>query len=212
MSLFISRLKKWTRVDSVFPTNHVRIKSFNHNSNLEKIEYLIIGTLTPCSGRNENNYEEGYYYCGKENWMYEFIDYSFKEKDSNNLVKAKESFRKTWGDPLTIKWILSERKIGFLDVIKEGIVHIDDPSDDSIAPFVLDYATFKDAEKIINRLFEKGRIRANSKNAAEAFKEITGKAIPIIPQRIRRHFTDTLTGKSYNSKADLREGWRDFFN
>jgi len=214
MSQFISRFNKWTSVGSTVPDGHAKVNNFNNYDDLTDAEYLIIGTLTPCSGRNEKCYSEGYFYCSKGNWMYEFIDYAFKGDGNVDLETAKREFRKKWGDPANIKEILHKRHIAFLDVVGEAIVHIDDPSDDAIVPFVLDKDNFLKQKEKIECLINNHRVVANSKNAAEGFKAIMGdkKQIPVIPQRIRRHFTDFTTKDTYASKDDLRKGWDNFFN
>ena len=182
---------------------HAHINSFNAQTILSKdTRYLIVGTLTPCQARNPEDYSCGYFYCGKQNLMYEFIDGSFD--DGLSLVAAKEEFKKDWKSNKNIKDILNKRRIAFLDVIKEAIVVSDSTDDNDIYPFILDIDAFRDAIQYLNNL----KVVANSKSAQEALKLIfkklnINKEIEFIPQSNRW---------SGLNKNELQYKWRNFFN
>ena len=189
--------------NDVLADKHARINSFNAQTTLSKdTRYLIVGTLTPCQARNPKDYSCGYFYCGKQNLMYEFIDGSFK--DNLSLVAAKEEFKKDWKSNENIKDILNKRRIAFLDVIKEAIVVSDSTLDNDIYPFILDIDSFRNAIPYLDNL----KVVANSQNAKDAleliFEELNiNKEIELIPQQYRW---------SRYTKIELQKKWRNFFN
>lgn len=158
-------------VDNIEVTSgYTKSTSFNKDSTYDgETKILIVGTFTPYCGRRA-----GYFYCSERNGLFSIIDYCFDDKQS--LVDAKKELLDNLNDKFTkikkieqIKKILNKRKIAFLDVIKEAISPYNDPSDDAILSYVLDYDSFKKMD--FNKI---DLIIANSKNALVALEYILG--------------------------------------
>ena len=208
------RLNNTCNPSFIKPVNCEWAKSFNDESTLdENTKYLIIGTLTPPQGRGKCNNSSflGYFYCSDKNDMFEFIDKAFPNR-SIKLVELKRQFKDNNWDPLykeEIKKELKERKIAFLDVVKEAYVKVGSSKDDDIDSYRCDYEAFQNIKDDI-------KIVANSANALVALKHIlyknndsslVNKFNPtLIPQRVLGYWN------TYQTKDSLAKAWFVFLN
>lgn len=193
--------------------NHSEIatyaKSFNKESTIsEDTKFLIVGTLTSVGGRGPDN--NGYFYCAKENKMYEFIDKAL----GTNLREEKMKFIEDWNQKFkeNIKSELKSKKIAFLDVVDEAYVKKGSSRDDDIECYTL-AERFKTLKNIDNL-----KIVANSLNAYRVLLKIfekTGiknKDVEIIPQQLRGYSKPNGSGKTYNCINQLEDEWKRFLN
>ncbi len=193
--------------------NHSEIatyaKSFNKESTIsEDTKFLIVGTLTSVGGRGPDN--NGYFYCAKENKMYEFIDKAL----GTNLREEKMKFIEDWNQKFkeNIKSELKSKKIAFLDVADEAYVKKGSSRDDDIECYTL-AERFKTLKNIDNL-----KIVANSLNAYRVLLKIfekTGiknKDVEIIPQQLRGYSKPNGSGKTYNCINQLEDEWKRFLN
>lgn len=120
------------------------VPSFNshpkNNYLNENIKYIVVGTLTPFDGR-----ENGYFYAAKNNSQIKMIDYAFENKKLQEKYELLSNNKKNCDVIDEIISILNDRKIAFLDVIKEGFSpnQIGCAKDELIYPFILDKESFR---------------------------------------------------------------------
>ena len=190
--------------------NATYAKSFNNESTISKnTKFLIVGTLTSVGGRGSNN--NGYFYCAKENKMYEFIDKALGTK----LCEEKMKFIEDWNQKFkeNIKSELKSKKIAFLDVVDKAYIKKGSSSDDDIECYTLATNHF---EKIIN--IDNLKIVANSLNAYRVLLKIfekigiKNKNVEIIPQQLRGYSKPNGSGKTYNCINQLEDEWKRFLN
>lgn len=188
----------------------IYVKSFNEKSTISKdTKFLIVGTLTSVGGRGPNN--NGYFYCAKENKMYEFIDKALGTK----LCEEKTKFIKDWNQKFkgNIETELKSKKLAFLDVVDEAYVKEGSSRDDDIECYTLATSYF---EKIIN--IDNLKIVANSLNAycvlLKIFEKIgiKNKNVEIIPQQLRGYSKPNGSGKIYRCIDELEKEWKRFLN
>lgn len=186
---FISK-KHFTAEKLTLPikTGYSMCNSFNNltikSGLLDTAEYIIVGTLTPKSGR-----DNGYFYCSASQNQRQFKIIDEWENDSKSLDNERQKLIKNPKDNKIIKEIeniLLERKLAFVDVIKTAIASNTNPSDNEIVDYVLDYEIF------VNILNSNRKITfvANSKNAFTALNFILEKikkssTVVFIPQTPR---------------------------
>ena len=145
-------------------------ESFNKltidNKLLDNAKFIVVGTLTPKAGR-----DNGFFYCSSSALQRQFslIDNCFN--DSYSLEEKRQALIKTPKDLRTINdicCILKNRKIAFLDVVKEAIAKDNDPSDDKIIDYVLDRDSFEELKNVNSNVI----FITNSKNAKGALEQI----------------------------------------
>ena len=77
MPNFLNTVKSKRFKDPSNDNVHVCIQSFNKESTIidlrENTKYLIVGTLTPCKGRDPNDFNKGYFYCGRCRCRFVFL-------------------------------------------------------------------------------------------------------------------------------------------
>jgi len=172
----INKIKKYIEKNK-FEGDPSYAKSYNKKIKSKKIKLLIVGTITPPSGR-------GYFYTSPSNKMYKRIDLALEngtnlENDVNTLGCLVEeefdinsprnrikSIRNE--DRKRIKKIekqLSENEIYFLDVFESVIRKNRINAQDDFWYVTLDNKNFKDLKYVENVLI-------NSKEAYQRFKEI----------------------------------------
>ena len=154
--------------------NYVFCYSYNHKSIPfvnDETKYIIVGTFTPPvattnddrSEKNEQKMNNCYFYWSKspKQITYKLLDYALDPQ--YKLENAKNN-----NDVQSIKNILSEYGIAFLDVIECAIAPNDNTDDDEILNYCLDLNTF---EYIFDK-YPNIQYLPNSKNALEALKKI----------------------------------------
>ena len=170
MSFLTKKKLQATTLTKSIPSGFSYAESFNkltvENKLLDNAKFIVVGTLTPKAGR-----DNGFFYCSSSALQRQFslIDNCFN--DGYSLEEKRQAIIKNPKDTRTINDIcdiLKNRKIAFLDVIKEAIAKDNDPSDDKIIDYVLDRNSFKELKNVnFNVVFI-----ANSNNARIALKQI----------------------------------------
>lgn len=177
------------------PKGYIRGESFNKETTYDKdnTKLIIVGTFTPFKGQ-----EAGYFYTSDRNNIYRYIDLVFN--DGYSLVQLKSDLINNPKDKKTLeelKEVLRNRKIAFLDVIKEAIYSLNDSRDDSILEYVLDKETFKGID------LSKVKVIANSKNAQKAVEFMLEKEVDYLPQML------IGTRGKYKSQKELDDKWKE---
>ena len=168
--------------------------SFNEETTYNEAitKLIIVGTFTPFKGQ-----EAGYFYTSPKNNIYRYIDSAFN--DGYSLVQLKNELIKKPKDEKIleeIKKVLIERKIAFLDVVKEANYSLNDSKDDSLE-YVLDKETFKGKD------LSKVKVIANSRNAQKALEYILEKEVDYLPQSL------CGTRGTYKNQKELDEKWKE---
>lgn len=145
MSKFLAKKRLENNALKNCPKGYKIGESFNKETTYDKdnTKLIIVGTFTPFKGQ-----EVGYFYTSVRNNIYRYIDLSFN--DGYSLVQLKSDLINNPKDKEKIldeiKIVLRERKIAFLDVVKEAIYSLNNSRDDSILEYVLDRETFKEID------------------------------------------------------------------
>ncbi len=170
MSFLTKKKLQATTLTKSIPSGFSYAESFNkltvENKLLYNAKFIVVGTLTPKAGR-----DNGFFYCSSSALQRQFslIDNCFN--DGYSLEEKRQAIIKNPKDTRTINDIcdiLKNRKIAFLDVIKEAIAKDNDPSDDKIIDYVLDRNSFKELKNVNSNVV----FIANSNNAQIALTQI----------------------------------------
>lgn len=227
MSVFASRFTKpYKYKEGTEPVSSFNKEILDENNRYDKVDYVVVGTLTPPDGRKKKNGVKGFFYCSEKNRTYHYLDLAFNSK---KLENAKNKFYKKWSEDNKgkIKKILRERHILLLDVIEKAYSKIGKSEDKDIMNFKLDYDSFSQVD------FSKVKVViANSINAYEALKKIAedsrckslkqafgDKKVFIIPQQLRGYSTNPTnnpnkptyrTDEKSTATQKLENDWKHF--
>lgn len=111
-------------------------KSYNCLHYCDNYKIIIVGTITPPSGRKDNT---GFFYMSRSNSMYKILDKFFEKKG------IKTEFQKNhleW-NITQLKKDLSDKGILFLDTVKSCQNPKESHKDNDLESIQLDYQSFK---------------------------------------------------------------------